>query len=359
MKRFLLLAILCLAPLAARADDAAFAVSPVAVDVTAESAAAAREQAIAQAQRDAFATVLSRMTIPEDRAALPPLTDDDVSGFVQNFEVISEKTSPVRYVGSLTVRFSQAAVLEFLQRHAVALMTTRSEPMLILPVLWLEGRLMLWEETNPWRAAWGNVTGSGTELMPVVVPLGDIADVSEMAADKAISGDHAAIRSMAARYHAGGDAVVAIAVASGPRDDVMARLALQVMRFSPAGDVAVRSFDVLRGEGEDEQALMAKAAAAVLRELRLAWKAETAVEPIAPRDIDVTAHVSSLSAWQALEKVLRQDARVGKVRALAFGGGYVRMALTVMGNIERLQQALAAQGYLLALGGNGYEIRQR
>ncbi|HAU29435.1 MAG TPA: hypothetical protein DCW68_04905 [Rhodospirillaceae bacterium] len=358
MKRFLLLAWLCLAPLAARADDASFTVSPVAVDVTAESAAAAKEQAIAQAQRDAFDTVLARMTIPEDRAALPQLTDDDISGFVQNFEVISEKTSPVRYVGSLTVRFSQAAVLTFLREHAVSLIKTRSQPMLILPVFWQDGRLMLWEDENPWREAWDQVSGSGTELMPVVVPLGDIADVAGMSAEKAISGDNDIIRKMADRYHAGGDAVVAIAVASGPQDDPLARLAMQIIRMAPGGDVAVRNLDVLRSANEDDAALMAKATAAVLRELRLAWKAETAVEPIAPRDIDVMALVSSLADWQALEKVLQQEPRIGKIVTVAFGAGYVRGSLTVTGNIEKLQQALVAQGYLLTLGENGYEIRK-
>lgn len=357
--RFLLLALLLLAPAASRADDAMFTVSPVAVDVTAESAAAARDAAIAEGQRRAFETVLSRMTIPEDRAALPALTDDDISGFVQNFEVISEKSSPVRYVGSLTIRFSPDAVSEYLRSHNVSTSSTPSQPMLIIPVMGVENRLLLWEDDNAWRAAWGRVSGSGTELLPVVVPLGDAQDMADISAEAALSGDNDAIRRIASRYGAGGDAIVAVVAATGGQDAPLSRLAVQVMRIAPGGGIALRNIDIVRKADETDDALLDRAAAATLSELRIAWKEETGVEPIAPRDLDVVAVVPALADWAALEKTLIGAPRVSGVFVVGFARGQVRFRLSVAGDIEKFREGLMSRGLLFLPTGTGYEIRKR
>jgi len=191
------------------------------------------------------------------------------------------------------------------------------------------------------------------------VPLGDVADMADVGAEAALAGDNAAIRRMAARYNAGGDAIVTLAAATGLPEDPLSRLAVQIIRMGAGGEVASRNIDVVRAEGEDDAHLLDRAAAQVLSELRLAWKQETAVEPIAPRDLDVVAVVPDLAGWVAMEQALRQALRVEKITISAISQGRVRLVLSVAGDIEKLRSGLAANGFALLPTGQGYEIRQQ
>jgi len=94
-----------------------YIVTDVAVDVTADSAAKARDQAIAEAQRTGFKQLLEK--INADPALGAKLSDNDLSTLVQNFEVKSEHASDVRYIGSFTVQFRPNAVRSYLdKKHA-------------------------------------------------------------------------------------------------------------------------------------------------------------------------------------------------------------------------------------------------
>ncbi|MDR3515705.1 MAG: DUF2066 domain-containing protein [Azospirillaceae bacterium] len=86
----------------------AYTVRNVAVDVTAASAVAARDQAILQAEHKGFAELATRYG--ETPAQIARVGDREIALMVQGFEVQSEQTSAVRYVGTLTIRFKLAAV---------------------------------------------------------------------------------------------------------------------------------------------------------------------------------------------------------------------------------------------------------
>ena len=84
------------------AYDNLFTVEGVTVDVTAENAVAARDEAFMKAQRDAFAVLAKRM-VAEGQAGNVGVPDDDtLSSFVKDFEVTNEKLSAVRYIGTYT-----------------------------------------------------------------------------------------------------------------------------------------------------------------------------------------------------------------------------------------------------------------
>jgi hypothetical protein len=106
-----LLAVACglLAMDGARAAQS-YTVSGVAVDVTAESAVAAREQALIQGQRKAFEQLVVELLGVGQAGAVRRPSDDELSAMVQDFEVENERASAVRYIGSLTFRFDAEAV---------------------------------------------------------------------------------------------------------------------------------------------------------------------------------------------------------------------------------------------------------
>lgn len=92
------------------AAAAPYVVTGVPVDVTAADAVTARDQAILEGQRKAFAMLMEQQLGAEKAATIKTPSDDRLSAMVENFEVESERISGVRYVGVLTFRFDQASV---------------------------------------------------------------------------------------------------------------------------------------------------------------------------------------------------------------------------------------------------------
>jgi len=94
-----------------RAEAAApYVVSGVPVDVTAADAVTARDQAILEGQRKAFAMLMEQQLGTEKAAAIKTPGDNQLSAMVQDFEVESERVSGVRYVGVMTFRFDAASI---------------------------------------------------------------------------------------------------------------------------------------------------------------------------------------------------------------------------------------------------------
>ena len=89
---------------------APYVVSGVPVDVTAADAATARDQAIAEGQRKAFAMLMQQLVGADKAATIQTPSDSELSAMVQDFEVESERLSSVRYIGVMTYRFDAASV---------------------------------------------------------------------------------------------------------------------------------------------------------------------------------------------------------------------------------------------------------
>ncbi|MDD3030451.1 MAG: hypothetical protein PHS57_09305 [Alphaproteobacteria bacterium] len=92
-----------------------YAVTNVAVDVTAETASEARDQALVQAERLAYGQLCARFGAERE---IELMTDEELAALVQSFEVQSERISAVRYIGVFTIHFNPDAVKE---RFAVPL----------------------------------------------------------------------------------------------------------------------------------------------------------------------------------------------------------------------------------------------
>ncbi|MFA5041249.1 MAG: hypothetical protein WC464_06430 [Bdellovibrionales bacterium] len=84
-----------------------YTITNVNADVTADTAAHARDKALMQAQREAYKRLCARFKAPNNS---DKLSDDDIAALVQSFEVQRERVSAVRYIGVYTIRFNPSAV---------------------------------------------------------------------------------------------------------------------------------------------------------------------------------------------------------------------------------------------------------
>ena len=318
-----------------------FTVKDVHVDVTGDSAAAARGVAQAQGQREALTELMKRLTLPEDWDRLPPVDDQTAQNAVSGFQVANEKASSTRYIADLIVSFQRGAVRNILSSAGIPYAETQARPALLLPVLEKDGARILWEDDNPWRAAW-NKLDLADAMKPVIVPLGDIDEMNLVSAAKAVSGDADALKELADRYGAA-DAVVALAKAS-PRDGKTV-LDVTVTHYGgqDAAEPIQRSF-----EGDTLQDAAAQAAQGMLASLGIQWKRQIIVRDARVRELSAVARYGNLGEWQKIRHGLGSTPLVTGIDVVGITGSAAEVRLSYKGGPERLALSLAQQGVALS-----------
>nr|QIM10254.1 hypothetical protein PlAlph_0080 [uncultured Alphaproteobacteria bacterium] len=94
--------------------------SIVNVDVSDVNAAAAKEKAMAQANREALNHVAPQVASPEGIELLNSLSDDQILYFIKEAMVLSEKSSDVRYIASLKITIQDNVLRQYLAEKGVA-----------------------------------------------------------------------------------------------------------------------------------------------------------------------------------------------------------------------------------------------
>lgn len=328
-----------------------YTVRGVPVDATAEGPSAAREQAIREGRRQAFRRLVARL-VPSTAApsvALP--SDEALADLGLGFEVEEERTSEVRYVGRMTFAFDPGRVRSLLTARGVGFAETRSLPVLVIPVLDSGGGSILWEEGNPFRAAWANTTIE-PGLVPFVVPYGDIADVRDLTTAQAIAGDEKALGQMAERYGAR-DAVV---VEAKPRS--AGAVEISVQRIGPTGTGSTEIETVTATEDGDA----GRYAAAVRRTVELvedAWKQSNLIRSGLESRVTVTVPIDSMRRWLAIREGLERTLIVARFDVVQLTRKEGLVDLWVNGDAEQLRVALEQRNLRLVPGAGDYILIQR
>lgn len=338
----LLVLLALLAPLPALAQGKPstariYTIENVKVDVTAESAVAAREQAMAQAFGQALQRLEARL-VAGDALSRVPTTDPN--GLLRDFEVTEEKVSTTRYIGTMTVRFAPEKVRGFLRSVGVPFRDTAADPLLVLPVFETNGQPVLFESSNPWLTAWGELPAE-IRLVPIVRPQGDLDDLKAISAQQALAGDQQALSAIASRYKVQN---VLVADAALRQEGDSSTAVVKLTQIS--GEVSTTdSFEAKANPGEDQQALLNRAASAVTARLEDQWKAgKLAGEE---RTLLAAAPIASLGEWVNLRAQLEQIGLVRRIEIVALSPTEARIVLHYIGEPSRLIGELAAHGLTL------------
>lgn len=326
------------APAVALSPDRVFVVGPVQVDVTARSSLAAREQALDQGHRAAWRRLVDRLVLPDDAEALAGLERESVNALVRDYEILRERTSHVRYLADLSFGFRPDAVRDLLHRMEIPFAETPSLPVLVVPVLVDSGRDILWEDPNPWRETWQDLSPPDG-LLPVLTPWGDLVDIRDLAVEQALEGMWPPMRALARRYGAG-DVVVARAHAAP--EGTGARVEVALTRYGAGLESPVRSAPVtVLG---DPGGLFREAADKAIAVLTDEWKRANLVQSGARSTLTVLVPIEeSFRRWLRIRQRL---AAIGIVRNSVIRRLSKRMALlelAVAGDAEQLRNALRQQ----------------
>jgi len=354
---FLLLTITGLVFLARTGDGWAaqsdvFAVRNVKVDVTAESTATARDQALAIGERLAFRELLERLTIRADHSRLPTLNADDISAFVTDFEVAEEKASKVRYLATLNYSFKANDIRSLLKDQQIAFAETTSKPVLVLPVYQAGGSLLLWDDPNPWRAAWTS-RRKKFSLVPAILPNGDLKDIAIIGPEQTVAGDEQRLSAIAKRYDAG-DTVVAQAIMKLDRG--RPDLEVYVTRYGSVlqEQTVVKSFT--SRENEDLDSLLSRAASELTSHIEDNWKRDNILQFGHQAVVAIKIKISSLRDWLDVRSRLADVAVVRRSDLVILSLDEARVNLHYIGELEQLALALEQADLMITREGGSWEL---
>ncbi len=323
-------------PRAALAD--VFEVKDIVVDVTDESATLARKKALEQGSSAAFQKLLERLTLLRDRPRLPRLEQAEISSFVRDFGVSDEKTASKRYLARLSYRFKPQAIRDLLTDFNLEFAETQSKPVLVLPVYQAAGTIALWDDPNPWRDAWANVT-EAEGLVPLKRAQGDLADVASIGAEQALQGDRERLQDIADRYQTG-----AVIVANGQLgfDGTInrQRLDVYVTRYGNDPEPLTEELSYQQGEQESLAQLLTRAAFEVSDFIENQWKELNLLKLDRPNIAAVAVPITGLSDWLSVKERFKSVALVRRAELVLLSLDEARVNLHYVGEPEQLRVSL-------------------
>lgn len=341
---------------AAAQSGGVYTVGGVNVDETADTAAAAREQAISAGHVLAFRRLMARLVPDSQRSVLPALAQRDIVPLVLSFEIESEKRSSVRYLGSLKFRFRRADVRQFLQTSGVGFAETRSKPVLLLPVYDSAGAKLLWDDPNPWFGAWNAVPPSDG-LVPVGLPAGDLADIRDISAEQAVAGNAEQLALIAERYGASAVLVAEASVTADPGTGARSlTVATRYFGGTSDGRTAIRSFAY--GEQETDEAVIGRAAQQVALQVEEDWKQENLIRFNNQNSLIAMIALTDLRQWVEVRRKLSGIAFLQRWQLVAMSRRSASVRLTYYGDAEQLRVALAQRDLVLEQAAVDWLLRE-
>lgn len=404
--------------------DDVFVVPRVPVQAEADSAAAAKAAAQTQGRRRAMDILLRRITVEEDWIYLPRLaagepapaapaaqgpegvpyapfdpyaaripgesypeapgaaekraivlSDRDLENLESSFEVYGEKSSARTYRAFITYRFKPDAVRRLLREAHLPYSETQMRTALVLPVLQTQNGLYLWEENNPWMAAWKS-RPFNNELTPMIAPLGDLEDVARITPRKALDLDADALKAMAEHYavsqvivaHAllrqqNGEDRLTVRLVNGYREAADAA-SLSALEEDIAGilepgeyeasqpgveERAAKTGDVLAQVAFAEPsgnfpALAERAIETAIAKYAADWKARTLIDHSSEAVLETSAFFRSLDDWKRIRAGLDATPLVASAQVFALSPRGAELRLKVFGDPGRLAVALENYG---------------
>ena len=328
------------------------------VDITAKSAQDARLQALNQAPVIGLEKIFRRLVPKSAINDLPSVDSQRARSWVKDIEISHERMSTVRYAADITVGYTPVAIRNFLREAGQRFAETPSSPLLILPVLEQDNRYFLWDEPNPWFAAWA-ATPARDGLVTMLAPLGDAKDMEDISRNPNITQDPDRLLDIARRYHAD-KAIVAWLALNPPQADDRWKIKLQAWRIDShveapqsigfwLSDVPVQT---------DLNALFANQVEIVATAIEEAWK-EANLNTIDDRlsYINLTVPVDSLDLWIDIQHRLRQMTFARYTEILVLEPQQVLLRIGFSGTSAQLERALKQEGLQLVPESDMWTLR--
>ncbi len=338
-------------PQALAQENHVFTVRDIDVDVTAESAAEARDKAFILAQEEAFVRLAGKLLPNASGENIAVPEPQVLQNLIRNFEINREQLSSVRYKASFTFRFKEDAIRNYLERTGLQYTDVASKPILVLPYYQTENQILLWDRFNPWLSAWRETDQQGG-LVPVITPIGDLEDIQSLNDQQPLNYEKPALDLLVNRYGAG-EAILAIAAMPGenslpPTSTAEYPLVIFIYRTDRPEPEFVTRLAVEPAPAETLDSLLQKGVKAVYEVLQQYWKNQTVVRPDEKNHLLVNVYYRSLEQWLTTKQAIESVQGVTGIEYRSINPDFALVKLSFQGSERRLRLALAQENIILS-----------
>ena len=349
------LAVICMmlaSPVLASND--LYIVRDLVIDKTADNAVEARNQAIAEGQREAYEMLADRILMQTGGSART-LGDEEISSLISDFETRQEQFSNTRYRALMTVRFNANAVKQITRRDGARIVEAESPPVLILPFLQPDGTdtTSLWQGENSWLEAW-EASETDTYLVPVRIPRGTAEDKAIADENALLAGDPQSVELLKRQYQTD----KALLAEARPMDS---ELHITLYEYVADSLMEVKTFDLPLVNGVSP-ADWKNAVKDVRRYLNDSWKEhlQTRQKTVGRRPVTITVRFDDMRDWIGIRKMLNNVPEVTNISMQTLKRNYAVISATLSGSLDDIRNTFASRNLVFRRtqerGGETYEI---
>jgi hypothetical protein len=252
-----------------------------------------------------------------------------------------EKSSAVRYLATLSVRFKPESVRRLLRNAGIAFAEWRGRPVVVLPVYQSADGPVLGESPNPWRDAWQS--GAAQGLVPLIAPspeqLGDVVTASQAAA-----GGSDVLAAVSERFNTQD---VVIALATPVLLEGRAKVDVVCEGTGPVGGLLQGSRTYTGEAGESLNAVLAKAVEDAAKTVNDAWKSGNLLRFDTTGSLAAVVPLSGLADWLAVREKLARSTVVRSYEVAALSKTEAALILHYVGDQTQLETVLMQNGLTL------------
>jgi hypothetical protein len=325
-----------------------FTIGGIEEDVTGADAVQARQTAIREARQKAVKLLVERMVAPEDRAKVPPVSDQRLDSMVRGVEFARERTAGTRYSATIGVVFSAEPVKQWLGEVGISIAETVARAALVVPLWKDKTGLEPLDDRNAWRDAWAGLDTLGSSV-PVAVVRGDQLDQDAITVEQAYVGDVTALSRLDERYRA---PVVIVAIAEGDKDGPIkvggTRYDMQTGARSELMSITVQ-----------DAGQLAAAAKQIHAKLDQDWRGLATVRRDQQAGLDVVVPIQALSDWVKVRQRLGGIPAIKSVAVRQLEADHADLHLDYYGSPEDLQKTLSQVGLQLEKDADTWRLLAR
>lgn len=311
-------------------------------EVTDKNPVVAKQKALDKAYREAFLKVSSRLTSAQNVKTLDMLTNEQLSHFIREVEVVAEKMTSKSYMADLNIKINENLLKQYLSENNMLGSSSLSSNALIVPIYSDTDyqEKVLFEDGNVWRMTWlekgdikyGNVNFEiiqDNEKNKSLIENKSIDSIDRDSYDKL-------------RFINGAEDVFVVSAIRAGSDMLVVSIKAFPKNYH-------KSF-VINGDNAFSEAVEQSI-------VHITSFMQNKIEDIGDKDEMINIFFeTNLSDWLEIEKKLNNIQQIKKVYLKSFSMGKIIFTIEFSSGIDNLIESMASQGLYLQITNGIYTL---